>query len=223
MSNRETVVIIPAFNEEATIGSLLDNLKSNSIDIILVNDGSEDRTLDIAKSKGITIINHNNNEGYESAISSGIQAAINERYKFAVTFDADGQISVSDLMNFIKTAQKNNFDLIVGIRDKKNRYSENLLAILSKYRFGILDPLCGMKLYKLDIAKTYLPFDQNGLIGMELAFKMIESDINICQLPITIKERKDKSRFGSNIEGEIYILKSFIKVISLFGLKNGKT
>ena len=68
-------VIIPAFNEAEAIGSVLDGLlkEVEAKQIIVVDDGSEDGTADIAREKGVTLVRHENNRGYGAALKSGIR------------------------------------------------------------------------------------------------------------------------------------------------------
>ena len=219
MNNHKTLVFIPAFNEERSIGAVIDSLKELPIDILIIDDGSSDRTKQIAFDKDVEIISHDLNMGYESALSSGFNYACFKNYCYAVSFDADGQIDPNDIIKFLSYAVENEADLVVGIRDYRNRFSEKLLTTYGKYKYNIQDPLCGIKLYRISACKHLLPFDTCNLVGMEMAFKMIEDGKRVLEQNISITKRNDNSRYGSSFRGELNIISSLIRAISLFGIR----
>lgn len=218
-SNKSDVLVfIPAYNEEDNIGRVIDSFKDLDVDILVVDDGSSDLTLDLSKKKGALVISHPKNLGYEAALSSGFRVAYDKGYKYAVSFDADGQMSPNDVICFKNTAEELDSDLVLGIRSYRNRISEYLLSAYGKFRFKIRDPLCGMKLYRMNSCKNLIPFDSRNLVGMEMAFKMCDHSLKVSEIPIIIEKRKGESRYGSFIRGEINIILSLYKSIIYFGL-----
>lgn len=221
MLNKESrlAVIIPAYNEEDTIGSVIDAIHKRGLAIIVVSDGSVDKTIQIATERSAHVIDHKINKGYEAALSTGVHAAHEMGFELAATFDADGQLSPDDLELFTKKLDEEQSDIVIGVRSYRNRYSENLLALFGRLRFKIKDPLCGLKLYRLCEASKHFPFDTKKLVGMELAFKMASSGSKVSQIPIKVKKRQGESRYGTSLKGEIFILRSLKSVIEQFGLK----
>jgi len=218
LSKQNFVAVIPAWNEELSIGKVLGGLSSSGVDTIVVDDGSNDKTVEQVKRFDTILIQHKTNMGYELALSSGVHRAAADGYKYAVTIDADGQIEAEDVMRFVEIAKKENTDLVIGKRSYKNRFSERLLCFFGKVRFRISDPLCGVKLYNLDKAKNYFPFDSHRLVGMELAFRMVDGGAKVSQTNIKIRLREDNSRYGNFLKGELKILRSLFKAISIFGV-----
>ena len=218
-SNKSDVLVfIPAFNEEENIGKVIDSFKKLEVDILVVDDGSSDFTADLSRKKGAFVLSHPKNLGYEAALSSGFEVACEKGYKYAVSFDADGQMNPNDVIYFKDIAEDLCSDLIVGIRSYRNRMSEHLLSKYGKFRFNIKDPLCGMKLYRMSSCRKLIPFDSRNLVGMEMAFKISDLNFKISEIPIKIKKRKGESRYGSSIRGEINIILSLYKSITYFGL-----
>ena len=86
---------MPAYNEQACIGSLLERLETPEIagiaDILVVNDGSSDDTGRIARKRGHTVISHVYHMGYGAALLSGYKYAVRRRYRYVIQLDADGQ------------------------------------------------------------------------------------------------------------------------------------
>jgi glycosyltransferase involved in cell wall biosynthesis len=219
--NKESrlAVVIPAYNEEQTLGQVIDAVHAKNLAIIVVSDGSKDRTVEIATQKQAHVIDHGTNKGYEAALSTGVHAAHEMGFELVATFDADGQLSPEDLVLFTKKLDEDKSDVVIGIRSYRNRYSENLLALFGRLRFQIKDPLCGLKLYRLSKASKHFPFDTRKLVGMELAFKMVSDGGKVSQLPINVRKREGESRYGTSLRGEMFILKSLKTAISQFGMR----
>ena len=210
MSNLRSLVFIPAFNEQVSIGKVIDELLSLDLSVLIVDDGSKDRTDEIISEKNVEIISHEDNLGYEKALSTGFNAACNGNYTYALSFDADGQMNTLDVIRFISIADKTKADLVVGIRNYRNRLSEYLLSIYGKTRFNIVDPLCGMKLYRLSSVKHLLPFDTKKLVGMEMAFKISNNTLKIVQVPVKIKKKSWKFKIWSKIKRRIKYPEVFV-------------
>ena len=218
LNKQKFVVIIPAFNEAETILNIINEIYSLGLAVIVVDDGSKDNTLKIAKETMAIISSHKYNKGYEAALNTGIELSIEKGFDFAITFDADNEFYTNDLIKFIDYQSLKDADIISGVRSHKNRFSEHLLVYFGKFRFGLNDPLCGMKLYRLDLVKKFLPFDSFQLAGMEMVFNMIDDGCKCFQLPTQMKKRKDTSRYGASFTGEKAIIIAFFRTIKVFGI-----
>ena len=95
MEEPRTAIVVPAFNEESTIASQVSALAKIG-DVVVVNDGSTDRTQKICQDIKCRIINFTNNVGYESAVEAGIRSCFN--YDFVITTDADGEIPIESVI-----------------------------------------------------------------------------------------------------------------------------
>ena len=100
MVRPKVAVVIPAFNEEKTIRSVICEVIAYGVPIV-VNDGSTDDTALIAVEAGAFVVNHNINRGYDAALESGFKEALRQHCKIIVTFDADGQHTASLLETFL--------------------------------------------------------------------------------------------------------------------------
>lgn len=98
---RDVLIVIPAYNEEASIGKLLEQLQRPDIralaDVLVVNDASADRTSMISKEYDVTVISHIFNLGYGSALQLGYKYAVRRGYKYVIQLDADGQHDISNI------------------------------------------------------------------------------------------------------------------------------
>ena len=115
VENMKVWIVMPANNEERMMGRVLDSLKREGWrNVVVVDDGSIDRTADIARSKGAVVVRHKRNMGLGAALRTGLATARKRGADCAVTFDADGQHdpkAVRRLVEALKGA-----DLVIGVR-----------------------------------------------------------------------------------------------------------
>jgi glycosyltransferase involved in cell wall biosynthesis len=217
MASNKVTIIIPAFNEASSIERVINELKSNideKISILVVNDCSHDDTVRQAHKAGATVLDLKKNIGYSKAIESGLNYVIaNLDSEYMITVDADGQHSPESVHDFIKFIQLNKVDLIAGKRKRCARFSERVYSNYFSYRFNISDPLCGLKLYSTSVYKNYGKFETFDSIGCELLTWGLLKGLNIKELEVVIRERKDEPRFGSFLSANIKILASFFKTL----------
>lgn len=209
---KELLIIIPAFNEEKTIKKIIQKVKIFG-DVLVVNDGSKDKTKDIALKNRVSVISHNTNLGYDQAINSGLEYFIKKKYKYVITIDADGELPV-DYISLFKKKLKFNKDIVCGVRNRVDRISEKIFLFFSRIIWGLQDPLCGMKGYSFNFLKIF--FNKKRLfnsISTELLIKGKLKNRNITELKIKNKIRLDKSRFGSGFFTELKIIFTLLKCL----------
>ncbi|MBI2041597.1 MAG: glycosyltransferase family 2 protein [Candidatus Nealsonbacteria bacterium] len=112
----KTVAIIPAFNEEKTLGGVISDLKKYVNQIIVIDDGSTDKTNQIARSKNIKIYRHLINRGLGGVLKTGIEAALQNGADIIITIDADGQHDPSEIPKLIKPIIEQKADAVIGSR-----------------------------------------------------------------------------------------------------------
>ena len=217
-------LVIPALNEGMTIYDVV--LKASKYGLpIVVDDGSIDSTGEKAKEAGAEVVRHKINLGYESALGSGFQRADELGCDVVITLDADGQHEPSLIRLFIEKIKQGN-DVVLGVRNTKPRLTEVLFAFYSKYKFGVDDPLCGMKAYKISVYRDFGCFDTYKLVGTELALFAAKNrhKYKVDQIKFNVKERVDNPRYGSLIKANLRIFRALIISIikSHSGEKKGK-
>lgn len=100
---KKCVVIIPALNEEKTIGGVIDEVpkmlygEELNMEVVVVNDGSTDKTEEIAREHGATVINHSMPQGVGASFFDGVREALNRKADYAVNIDGDGQMDPKDI------------------------------------------------------------------------------------------------------------------------------
>ena len=213
MVKYKVAIVIPAFNEAATIFDVVQSVKEYGV-VIVVDDASTDNTRQLAVNAGATVISHNENKGYDEALNSGFIEADKCDFDAVITFDADGQHSSKMLKKYIDNLKKG-IDLVLGVRPKPARFSERIFMFYTRIRFGWKDPLCGMKGYSMKLYRSQGYFDSYNSIGTELAFTGLMNGFSYVQLPIVIIRRIDTPRFDTTIRSNWKIFKSLLKMIFL--------
>ncbi|HFR3714879.1 TPA: glycosyltransferase family 2 protein [Streptococcus suis] len=161
----DTLIIIPAYNEEGSIEAVVRNLENNfqEFDYVVVNDGSKDATSEICHRNGFHIIDLPVNLGLTGAVQTGFKFAHMMGYEQAIQFDGDGQHLPEYIGNLVAEI-KNGNDCVIGSRfvsAPKNKSLRMLgnrlisLSILLTTGQKIADPTSGMRMFNKDLIKDY--------------------------------------------------------------------
>ncbi len=208
----DVTIVIPAYNEADNIIPLCEKLKRMNARVILVDDGSEDRTGKIAKRFGFTVIRHLTNKGKGAAIKSGIRAAQTEKI---VLIDADNQHDPHEICALLKELE--NSDLVVGDRFSKKAdlpahrgIANALIRNLLKTKTGINDPLCGFRAFK----KSRIAIQQDGFnADVEMIFSAVDNGARVTQVPISVNydiNEKSSSKTSNVLSGAREYAKLFL-------------
>jgi glycosyltransferase involved in cell wall biosynthesis len=115
---RETLVFIPAWNEEENLPAVLDELRTEvpEADVLVIDDGSTDRTPEVAREHGANVLAFGENRGLRAAIAAGYGYAAEHGYAYCGRVDADGQHPVAELRNLLELVRSGKCDVAVGSR-----------------------------------------------------------------------------------------------------------
>lgn len=155
---KDTFVIIAAYNEQRHIGAVINETKKFCKNIIVVDDGSRDKTSQIAKSKGAVVLRHITNLGKGAAVKTGCDFALKKGAKTFVLLDADGQHEPKEIPRLIR--QLKGKDIVFGYRKftKKMpfvlRFGNKSINTITKMLYGLelKDTQCG---YRVLTARAY--------------------------------------------------------------------
>lgn len=225
---KKIYIVIPAFNESKKIGSVIIGLKNAGYNnILVVNDGSQDNTGQIALETGVKVISHIINRGQGAALQTGIEY-LRETCQpdIIVTFDADGQHQPEDINLIIKPIIEEDYDIVLGSRFLNQRTSIPLLRRLI-LKAGILftNLLSNVKLTDTHnglraLGKKAINAIDISQRGMEHASEIIDQikkkDLKYKEMPVTIvytdySKMKGQSSAQFVKIGTKVILKKFMK------------
>jgi len=186
-------IVIPAYNEEKTIGTVLSNLKKKKFPVLVVDDGSEDATAKIAKKAGAIVIRNSKNLGKGISLRKGIEYLLKRRnVEYIITMDADNQHSPEDLEKFLEEVGKGE-KFVVGNRmdnpegmPKIRVYTNRLMSwFISKIvHQKIPDTQCGFRLIKREVLEKLNIETNKFQIESEIIIKAARLGISIKSVPI---------------------------------------
>ncbi|MEZ9145864.1 glycosyltransferase family 2 protein [Vibrio sp. 10N.286.52.C3] len=216
MASSKVAIVIPAFNEELTIGKVISeiNFTIPEVTIVVVNDCSNDKTAIKARNAGAIVVDLMVNHGYSRAIEQGFHFCVNNmKVDYVITMDADGQHHPESVRDIFTTINEPGIELVIGKRQEFARISEKLFGTYFNYKFGITDPLCGLKAYNISLFKKYDRFESYDSIGTELMSLGLANHVPFREIPVIIRQRGDEPRFGGKLSANKRIFKSLIKSI----------
>ena len=210
---KELSIFFPFWNEDKNIEKVVTRaiLVAQEVaakwEILMVDDGSTDNTLKIAKKleqkyKNVRTISLHPNRGYGAALRAGFEHA---NYELVVFTDGDLQFDFSEVKKFLEKIGQ--ADLVIGYRQKRqDKLLRHILMILHRiwvlifFRFYVKDIDCGFKLFRKQMFKEVMPFRSEGaMITTEILAKAKAKGLRIAQVAVTHYPRKFGESSGGNI------------------------
>lgn len=192
--------IIPAYNESNRIAKVVTGAL-NHLPVLVLDDGSQDETSQIAESNGAQVIRQSPNQGKGLALRRGFQEAIDAGYRAVVTLDADGQHDPEEIPAFLNAYQKSEADLIIGKRDFNQIPAVRRLAnSLGKWSFSwavgqtIEDNQSGYRLLSRQMMEAVLESQETGFeFEVEMIVICIQGGYSLEWVPIRTIYRDEGS------------------------------
>lgn len=214
-------IIIPAYNEEKAIASLIKRVKElyPSFELMVIDDGSTDATAKVAAEAGVRVIRHPYNMGNGAAIKTGIR---NAQGDIVVMLDGDGQHRPEDIAKLL--AEFPRYDAVIGARDKNSasskprRWANRLYNMMASYISGrkIEDLTSGFRAFKRGVIKKYLYLLPNGFSYPATSLlALIKGGHSIHFIEITTDKRVGKSKIKLLRDGARFLW-TIIRVGTLF-------
>ena len=204
----KVLVLIPSFNEKSSIIKILKKIKQ---DVLVLDDFSSDGTLKLIKSikkDKLKIISNKKNYGYEKNLLNGFKNIIKKDFEYVVTFDADGEHDTRDIIRIEKYLIKNDVDMLIGVRSKKNRLVEKVVSFFFKLFFSVEDPLSGFKAYKIKKLKKIINEIKYNYFLVDIIRIFKKRNYRIDTLNINSKKLKKRiPRIRNNFFVRLKILK----------------
>ncbi len=232
---KQIIICIPAYNEEKNIGEIVSKAKTFGSEVIVYDDGSTDRTAEVATSSGAVVLRNSRNKGYGKALSVLFQNALLKNADIMVTIDSDGQHDANQIPMLIQPLLHNEADIVIGSRflnkeDIRHIPSYRSLGIKAITRItkvacynNITDSQSGFRAYNLHALSKLRLYEDGMAISTEILLKANDQNLRIVEVPITIRYFKDSSTHNPVSHGVsiiTHLLKhmSFKKPLLFYGL-----
>lgn len=238
MKEKEVLVIIPAYNEAANIGKVLDELEKPEIkaiaDVLVMNDASVDSTNWLVKERGHAVVTHVFNLGYGSAIQLGYKYAIRRGYKYVIQMDADGQHDVCNIPVIYerlrtKDADGRYPDIVLGCRFMKGSgayhvsVAKKIAFVLFRFMIRlaagqeIADPTTGLQGLSRRAVLYYSQYNHfdDKYPDTNMIMQMILLKFKVVEIPAVMHPRTVGESMHSGLKPIWYMFRMFFSVLAV--------
>lgn len=211
-ADNKVVIVVPALNEEKTITDVI-NKASKTAPVLVVDDGSTDKTSLVAEAAGAIVLKLPKNLGVDGALAAGFQKACDLGYDIVATIDADGQHDPSLLESIIEPVRSGQVIMCHSARVDYVRFSEWILRKYSYWSHGYKDILSGLKCFRLEIFKANSEMAAQKTLGTAIPWLAMKSGGKIKEVEITVNDREDEPRIGGYFKANFRVLKALVRLI----------
>lgn len=217
---QDTWLVIPCFNEGAVIEDVIRNARKTFPNIVAVNDGSTDDSAVRIHSAGAHLVNHPVNLGQGAAIQTGVEyARAQPGAQYFVTFDADGQHQVKDVVAMLERLRTEDKDIIVGTRFGRPRSAEDQVPWIKRFvlktvvmlsprtrRLGLTDAHNGLRVFNRKVAQE-LNIRMNGMShASEFLTQIDHNKWRVAEQPVDILYTEYSMSKGQSLINGVNIL-----------------
>ena len=196
-NQKKIYIIIPAYNEEAVIESVIAEIRQSGYEnLIIVDDGSSDNTQQVAKSAGIVALRHKINRGKGAATKTGIEAAKMLDADIIVTLDGDGQHDPQDIARLIAPIVTEKFDVVLGTRllnpigmPRHKIIANKIGNFCTWYLYGlwVTDSQSGFRAYSRHAAEVINTKSDRYEYDSEIIHEIKKYRLRFTEVPITVR------------------------------------
>lgn len=220
------LIIIPAYNEEHAIIGTIQSLRATGlpVDIVVIDDGSRDRTAAMVEEMGVGLISLPYNLGIGGAVQTGYRYAYRHGYDVAVQLDADGQHDPSDLPALLAELERSGAGMVVGSRfcvdtGYKAPLSRRigmvffafLVSRIAGYR--ITDTTSGYRAAGRQVITLFAEWYPSDYPEVEALVYLNKKGIRIREVPVTMKERQGGTSSITMMRGIYYMIKVTLAIL----------
>jgi len=204
-----TCVLIPSYNEERAIGSIVAALRKRAYTVYVVDDGSVDRTATIAAAEGAVVVKHEVNKGKGAALREGFAHVLKKGFERVVIMDGDDQHEIDDIDAFHVRMEETGADIVIGSRMHDtvrmpreriwtNRFMSGLISLIAHQ--SVPDTQCGFRLIKTAVLRDIELTSSNYEIESEMIIKAARHGFRIESVPIETIYRDERSKINPFID-----------------------
>ncbi len=199
---KNTLILIPAYNEQDSIGAVIDDIRKSlpGASIVVVNDGSSDHTEKVARGKDVHVLSHDVNLGIGATVQTGLKFARQYGYEIVVQVDGDGQHEPADLPRVIMPLIRNEVDMCIGSRflgasvflsTFSRRIGITFFSCLNFLLTGkwISDPTSGFRAMNSDVVNFFSEHYPADYPEPEVLVTLYKKGLRVGEVPVVMKPR----------------------------------
>lgn len=220
------LVIIPAYNEEASIVNTVQDILDHApgFDYVVINDCSKDRTLQRCRENGLNVIDLPVNLGIGGGIQTGYRYAVEHGYDVAVQFDGDGQHDASYLQAMANRLERDDLDMVIGSRFIENegfqstglrRFGINFFKFLIKLLYGgtITDATSGMRMCSRRVMEEFSMDYPQDYPEPETVARLLREKYKVREIPVVMRERSAGTSSINPAKSVYYMIKVSLAIL----------
>ncbi|KHD45432.1 glycosyltransferase family 2 protein [Streptococcus hongkongensis] len=226
-----TLIIIPAYNEEESIEKVVSNLELNysCYDYVIINDGSSDKTSEICHQYGFNIIDLPENLGLTAAVQTGFKYAMKYQYEKAVQFDGDGQHLPEYIADLSRTIDEG-YDCAIGSRfvtekrpNSLRMFGNILLSSLIKLTTGqsLADPTSGMRMFNKSLIQHFAK-NINFTPEPDTISFLIRKGLKVKEVQVKMQDREAGQSYLTLSRSITYMIHMFVSIIVIQNFRKEK-
>jgi glycosyltransferase involved in cell wall biosynthesis len=225
VNERKVLIIIPAYNEEASIGKVIEGvvLEVAQADVLVVNDGSTDATSERARRGGAVVLDLPFNRGIGGAMQAGYKYANEKGYGVAVQVDGDGQHDPKEIPRLIEVLEKNEADMAIGSRFvREASYKGSIMrkvgifllanAISLLIRQKVTDPTSGFRAANRGAIHLFADNYPQDYPEPEVLVLLSQCGLRIKEVPAAVYQREFGESSITKIRSIYYMVKVFLAI-----------
>jgi glycosyltransferase involved in cell wall biosynthesis len=224
-TKQKILVIIPAFNEEKSIGKVIKEVKKylSQADIVVVNDGSTDLTSEKARASKALVLELPFNLGIGGTMQAGYRYAHEKDYDIAIQVDGDGQHDPTEIPQLLLGLKKEKGDIVVGSRFiTRSGYQTSIMrrigsSILSRVISNIIkqkitDPTSGFRAANRKAVQLFAFYYPQDYPEPEVLVLLSKSGLKIAEVPVTMKQRYSGGSSITKVKAIYYMVKVLLAI-----------
>lgn len=223
------IAAIPAYNEERHIEEIVTKTLQYVDEVIVVDDGSTDRTGERAERAGADLVTHRQNRGYGGALKSCLEKGREQGADVLVLLDADGQHLPDEVLKVARPVAEGRADIVIGSRFLNNhndvpRYRKFGIDVIT-WLFNAMssvkvsDAQSGFRAYSKKALDMLLPLEEEGMsISMEIIIKARKLGLRMCEVPITCLYIEGSSTYNPVVHGVSVAMSTVLQRVRYMGV-----
>ncbi len=219
----KTLAAIPAYNEEIAIGSVVLRCRSHVDEVLVIDDGSEDRTVDVAKMAGATVHRHPANVGKGTAVQSALAYARANDFDAMVLLDGDGQHDPAYIPELLEPVLRGDADVVLGVRSRATsgmpiyrRFGQRALDLLTAVGAmdSVTDSQCGFRALSRNAMESLVLEERAFGVESEMLIEAKEKHLSVAEVPISVRYDVEGSTQGAVHHG-FGVIDRLIRIIAV--------